>query len=554
MVGVFGLALARPKVGDAFFRAIERCGTHLAARQGLSLAVIAVAPVILRLAFLAFSGVPLPKVHDEFSYLLAADTFAHGRLTNAPHPMWIFFDTFHVNQNPTYMSKYPPGQGAFLALGQLLGHPWIGVLLSVAAMCAAVLWMLQAWLPARWALLGAVLVVFRLGLFTYWMNSYWGGAVAAIGGALVVGALPRILRRTRPRDALWMALGAALLMNSRPLEGLFLCLPVAAVLVGWFWSKRRPTWAAIASRFMFPFAALFLLGLVFDGYYDWRVTGDPFLLPYVLNQRTYDPTPAFVLLQPRAPLAYLNAQFDTFYNHWVRAEWIEAQRAPVRHALSILGNVVHFFFWPELCVPLAVLPWLIKSKKVLFLCAQAAFSFLAFATTPWFNLHYAAPLTATMFAAITLGLRKVRRWEFRGRAVGLGLTRAVVLCTIVLAPFRPAILGVGPPLSPGLENRARLESQLDRTTGEHLVIVRYTPAHDPGCEWVYNRADIDAAKIVWAREIPGMDITPLLHYFRGRQVWLVQADATPPTLERYSPDPAASGGAPSRNLPEHSLR
>ena len=189
-----------------------------------------------------FTGIPQPRVHDEFSYLLAADTFAHGRLTNPPHPLWKHFETFHVIQQPTYASKYPPAQGLALALGQVFfGHPIVGVWLSVGLACAAICWMLAGWCPLRWAWMGGLVAVVRLvfsgpaffgkpGKHCLLEPELLGRSRRGSGGRLGFWRAAPNLKKQRVRDALWLALGLAILANSRPFEGLVVSIPVMVVL------------------------------------------------------------------------------------------------------------------------------------------------------------------------------------------------------------------------------------------------------------------------------------------------------------------------------------
>ncbi len=258
----------------------------------------------IRVALTPLLHVPMPRVPDEFSYLLMADTFASGRLANPTHPMWVHFETLFVNQRPTYSSVYPAMQGIFLALGERLGNPWVGVLLSVAILCGAICWMLQGWLPHRWALLGGLLAVIQFGTFSYWINSYWGGAPAGLGGALVFGACGRLRKRPSARNSVILGLGAAILANSRPYESLILAIPVLVLLAS---VARKLPGSVVLRQIAIPLALVLAIAMAATGYYFWRVTGRPWTSPYVPYMKEYAASPIFIWENVPAPPVYRHA-------------------------------------------------------------------------------------------------------------------------------------------------------------------------------------------------------------------------------------------------------
>ena len=532
----WGVALAvmlllvwrRPKFLDRAESALREVARH----RGLSILMVIVLALGIRAALLPRIPIPTPIVHDEYSYLLQADTFASGRLTNPSPPLWVHFEGFHINMRPTYESMYPPGQGAALALGEaLFGHPWWGVWLSVGLMCGAVVWMLQAWVPAEWALLGGLFCVMRYATFSYWVNSYWGGAVAAIGGALVLGAVPRLMRKRSPRYALLLAFGLLILANTRPYEGFVFSVPVVTYLL--VWSVRKRVWnAGFVRKVALPLMAVLLLGGSFWLYYNWRGTGNPLLMPYVVNARTYHISRPF-LWQTANPIPqYHHRVMRTFYcfhelpsyinsRHWWGLKEITGQKFQIYYVS---------FVWP-LFLLMFVAAWqMLKSRKQRLLAITTLVLLAGLLVESWPpHSHYASQVLCVAVAIAIYGLRRLRLWKPRGVPAGLMACRAIVLVmatwmlvTLGDKVMNPYLLQINRrTLQAEAIDRVRLETELGRMPGEHLVIVHNRWSHTGSEDWVYNKADIDHAKVVWARDMGPEKNEELLRYFANRRVWLV---------------------------------
>ena len=521
----------------AGFEYVEDRFRRLARRKILSVVVVGLLVVTLRVSLIPVLGIPAPRWNDEFSYLLAADTFAHGRVTNPPHPMWVHFESFHIIQQPTYMSMYPPAQGLVLAAGERLGHPWIGQLIITALMCSAITWMLQGWMPPGWALFGGMLAVLRLGILTYWMNGYWSGSVVALGGALVLGALPRVKKHARATDAVVMAIGLALLANSRPYEGLVFSLPIAAALAIWMFGRSRPAFSVSLSRVVVPIVLVLAASGAGMGYYYWRVTGSPFRMTYQVNRETYATAPYFLWESPRPEPVYRHAVMRDFYR-WELARFEEYRTlggAAYRTWDKLVGSW-KFYCGPLFTIPLLAFPWLWRDRKMRFPLVAGAFFLLGLAVETWTMPHYVAPATGLIYLLLLQCMRHLRLWRWRGQETGVALVRAIpaIACAMLLLRVGAAAAHtqIEPAWPRGNLDRVAIMRQLEATPGRHLVIVSYGPHHDVDWEWVYNRADIDGAKVVWARDMGARDNQELLSYFHDRQVWRLNGDQSPPRLER----------------------
>lgn len=535
-----------PSWGAPQFGAVERFLKRVGKRKGLSILVVFLAALVGRALLIPILPFRAPRVTDEFSYLLAADTFASGRLSNPTHPMWRHFESIHILQQPTYSSMYQPAQGMILAAGEKLGHPWIGVYLSVALMCAAVCWALQGWLPPAWALLGGLLVVIRLALFSYWINSYWGGAASAIGGALVLGALPRYMRSQKIRYSIVIGLGAAVLAASRPYEGGVLCAGVGIVLLIWMIGKNRPPILASLTRFVAPTMLVVAIAGAGLGYYFFKVTGSPFRLPEEVQREPYAMTPIFLWQSPGPVPTYRHKAMRDFYAGWELSivPEIRSFKGLLWNATKKLISIWIFYFGPALTVPLLFLPAVIRDKKMRGLAIIGGIACIALAIDAWFYPHYAAPLTALLFVLTMQGMRHLRVWR-RSTHRGLFLSRAIpAICIATIAvriaaqPVRVFLPPDQPPTwfstSEGNTDRERVLAKLSAMDGLQLAIVRYGPEHTAVMnEWVYNNADIDRSKVVWAREMDAASNLELIRYFSNRHVWLVEPDEIPVKVSPY---------------------
>ena len=530
-------ALAALLVLALFASAVSLVARRLAEKTGWSMLFVGLLPIALRLALLPHFPVPTPAICDEFSFLLSADTLAHFRLANPPHPLHQFFETLFVLQQPTYSSIYPLGQGIALALGRMLfGHPWAGVLLSVGLFCALCYWMLRAWISPGWAFAGGVLAACEFGPLNLWMNSYWGGAVSAIAGCLVFGSLPRLLRDARRRDAMLLGLGLGLQILSRPYESLLLDLCVIAFLF-----FHRAEWRRIVK--LAPIVALAAApALVLTLAQNRQTTGSWTTLPYMLSRYQYGIPTTFTFQPNPAPNVALSQEEQIDYE--MQSEVHGPGTDTAGKYLARLADRVRFyrfFYLAPLYVALPVFLFMLRESRFRWVALSLAIFALGANFYPYFYPHYIAAAACLLMLVAVAALDRLSRWSERAARL------LVLLCAAHFVFWYGLHLWGDPRIGAKMwpyeswdninrgdpDGRVAINRRLAEEPGKQLVFVRYGPVHQVE-EWVQNGADIDTGRVVWADDLGAEGNATLERYYPDRKVWLLEADARPPKLVPYA--------------------
>ncbi|MBC8134347.1 MAG: hypothetical protein H8F28_00490 [Fibrella sp.] len=527
---------------------------------------------------------PEAHIHDEASYLLAADTFARGRATNPalPEAIRAHFEALHIIVTPSYVSKYPPGQGLLLALGIVLGgNPAVGLWINAGLVCVGALYLLLPLVPRRVAVLAALFTILHPAVLK-WTQSFWGGNLSLFAGLLLVGAVLRLFMRSRgvlapaPRhlgkegggEGLITGSALALLANCRPFEGLVAALLVLLPVMPVLWNGLRTAPKIWLLRVLLPAVAVLAVTATLMLAYNVRVTGKPLRMPYAVHEDTYGVVPLFLFQKVKQvpetlrhdTMRFINA-YTSVYGYWGERDaprniWRgigDKADTLARSAFQCFDPSVYWLDTPNRAHPLTdflkfipaflLLPGLIIAGRKSDITRYVVFGLAAFVGViclgTFINPHYGAPVGG--FVLIVW----VKAWQYtrtlrlragRNRRIGLAVSRAFVLLYL-LSAFSCTAFFAGDEWEWMIQDRRPIHATLERIPGKHLVLVYYGATNvRSSAEWVYNGADLAGQRIVWARYLSPGENANLQHHFADRQVWLLDATvAIRPHLYRYDP-------------------
>jgi hypothetical protein len=485
---------------------------------------------------------PYPEIMDEFSNLLGAYTFAEGRMTNPTHPMWHFFETFHVFHVPSYQSKFPPANALFMAFGIVTGgHPIVGVWVSYAVAVGSLCWMLQGLVPHKWALAGALGAAFHGRMLQEWGLEYWGGAASLLGASLLFGALVRLQKKPLTGYTVLFAMGLLLLANHRPFEGFITALIPTALLLWLMYNYLKnhqfglKPQLQVLSRFILPGLLVFGAGVYAMLYYNKAVTGNYFSLPYTFYGPQYEMATPFVFKTHEAPE----------FRHEIFKNYAELDyRLVLSSHFSIWGLFTEWlykmwYYWRfyfSIVFTLPLIAFVLSKKnladKVCLIIVSILLVSVMVNSYAW--PHYISPIAPLFVYMVVRGMMNfsILR-QFINRYIYASFKFTIITIVILYLPLT-LLAHIRQSRSALSKQKELIENRLKTDGSKHIIMVRYSHEHNVLRDWVYNGADLENGPVLWAREMePPEKNKEIVGYYTDRKFWLFQPDEDPDLLIPY---------------------
>lgn len=448
---------------------------------------------------------PYPRIHDEASYILQAQTFAHLRWTNPPPPIAAFFEQYHVFVEPRFFSKYPPGHALLMVPGIWLGLPFL-VPVLLHGVAGGFVFAIGRRLANPWVGLLAWVLWFGTAGNLEFRPTYFSEATSSACWLLGWWALLEWRATRRTRWLLVVAAATGWMAITRPLTAAAYAVPVGVVCL---WDiVRGRHWRDAALAFALGTAIVAIMPL-----WSYETIGQVRPTPYSLYSDIYFPydKPGFGLdtTPAKRPLnwdmqRYQMGMKTTHVDYtperlpvvwWMRTNrvWDESLRPS-----------------PTVLTVLAVVGLVAAGGAGVFAVASLVamtIAYLAFAHAPWWTLYYlevevVPPLLAALGAGAVVALVRARRWrptrEWLAPApagVGLAMLLLVLPATLEVLRFMPRVQATHVFRQ---EYFGRIHRTVDKLPGARkIVFVRYAENHDVHNSLVTNDADLATSPTWW---------------------------------------------------------
>lgn len=465
---------------------------------------------------LQFEDLP-PAYHDEYSYLLQAETFAAGRWSYPSFEQHSeLFDQMHVLNNGQFASRYFPGTGAWIAPFVLLGHPWLGHQLAQALSAMLVFWIGRELSNAGTGFLAGLLYAFSPGLILF-SNLLLGHHPTLVGLMFFQWAFLRMMRSPSIIAASCAGCGLSFAMLCRPMTAASVALP-CGIAFAWWWIKGRwrlrkdntvplstsLKWRTVVVAGMgVPLVAGFTVLFV----QNFEITGDPLKSPYQLYNDVYTPRHVYgfnnAIRGERETGPLVSDQYDRWARNLTPQLAVENMQSRWVNSLRWTLGIVPLTIGGFLCLATPFSGdrrwWLIITSILSLHLAHIPYWFSGI--MGWHYVFESAPLWLLLFAEATR--RLLAQWESTGRKMMarcwvLMIGVAVVVNLWTVQPLWPAKLDRGTiEIKYPRQLYGRFRAEIDRLRHNHDAIVFVLPDRaDISMDYVTNPATLNGPVLI----------------------------------------------------------